>query len=168
MSKFQKILLGAFCVGVLLCGMGAGITFTEFSSLAYGGEKILGGGKLTTKEIDVEFEPGENSYSVFGYYDNGYSEILTDEAVPENTIRFEVSYNAARVEPHPYVDKESAVVALDWYWKDVNEMELLMEAKDQVLAELKEGKISFYDVEGVKEVRILVNPVNEEDVRMMM
>ena len=49
MSKFQKILLGVFCGGILLCGIGAGVAFTEFSSLTYGGEKLLGEGEFVTK-----------------------------------------------------------------------------------------------------------------------
>lgn len=167
MSKFQKILLGAFCGGVLLCGLGAGIAFTEFTALEYDGEKILGAEQMVTDVVDVSFTPGETPYDIYSYYYSEYPEIVVDDTVPEGTVRFDVTYNAARVEPHPHVDEENCMISLDWYWEDVSEMELLMEAKEQILAELKEGKISAYDVEGVKEVRIRVNPVNEEEVRLI-
>ena len=169
MNKFQKILLGAFCGGVLLCGLGAGVAFTEFSSLAYGGEKLLGEESLTTENIDVAFEPGENRYDVCSYdYREAYREILEDENVPENTVRFEVTYNTATVDPIPYVDEENQIVVLDWNWHSSREVEYLMEAKDVLLAELKEGKISSYRTESVKEVRILVNPATAEKVHLIL
>ena len=41
MRKIQKILLGSFLTGVLICGVGAGTAIGEYSSLTYLGERIL-------------------------------------------------------------------------------------------------------------------------------
>lgn len=170
MSKFQKIMLGAFCGGVLLCGLGAGIAFTEFSALSYGGEKLLGGAEMVTEEIDAQFTPGENKYYVYSGYseDVVYSELLTDESVPENTVRFEVVYNAARVEPEAFVNPECDEIVLHWYWDRMDDVEYMMQAKDEILADLKNGEISSYNVEIVKEVRVLVNPANVDDVQLVL
>ena len=41
MRKIQKILLGSFLTGVLICGVGAGTAIGEYSSLTYLGERTL-------------------------------------------------------------------------------------------------------------------------------
>ena len=40
-------------------------------------------------------------------------------------------------------------------------MEIWMEAKDQILADLKDGKIAGYQVPHIKEITIKVNPATE-------
>ena len=66
MSRQCKISIVMFCVGVLLCGIGMGIAFTEFSGLAYGGTQILGGTDMKTANLDVEFEPEEEVWNIVG------------------------------------------------------------------------------------------------------
>ena len=51
MRKIQKILLGSFLTGVLICGVGAGTAIGEYSSLTYLGERTLGEEKLVTREF---------------------------------------------------------------------------------------------------------------------
>lgn len=92
MSRLHKVLLGVFCSGILLCGVGVGIAFGDFSSLAYGGEKTIGDTRMVTEDFDAEIEPGENPWSIYGYFGRGgVSELTTDEEVPENTVRFRVT-----------------------------------------------------------------------------
>lgn len=61
MSRLHKRLIVVFCLGVLLCGVGAGVAFTEFSALTYGGRQILGDPDMRTENFDVEFEAGEEA-----------------------------------------------------------------------------------------------------------
>ena len=56
MSRLHKILLGVFCGGVLLCGIGTGIAFTEFSALEYGGVTYIGDEHMKTENLDVALE----------------------------------------------------------------------------------------------------------------
>ena len=49
MRKIQKILLGSFLTGVLICRVGAGTAIGEYSSLTYLGERTLGEEKLDRK-----------------------------------------------------------------------------------------------------------------------
>ena len=58
MRRYQKILLGTLCAGVLLGGIGTGISLVEFSSLEYAGERIVGEVRMETKTLEVEIEPG--------------------------------------------------------------------------------------------------------------
>ena len=55
MRRIQKILAGVFFGGVLLCGIGAGVAFVEFSSFEYGGEKQIGSDVLVTEAFDFAF-----------------------------------------------------------------------------------------------------------------
>jgi len=165
MSKLHKILLGVFCGGVLLCGIGTGVAFTEFSALAYGGQHILGGTELTTEELDVEFEPQEKPCQIETYFGDYLSnEIEVDESVPENTVRLKVVYNKARIQPEAYWEKEDNMICLYFQWQEEDEAALYMEAKDLALEDLKNGKIPSFAALEVEEITVLVNPVNEEDV----
>ena len=40
--SFRKILVGIFMAGIICCGIGAGVTFQEYSSFKYMGEKRIG------------------------------------------------------------------------------------------------------------------------------
>ena len=169
MSKWQKILLGVFSVGVLLCGIGAGVIFTEFSSLAYGVIQILGEPDIRTENLDVEFEPGDEKYLITGWYQWRQDTVLTDEKVPENTVRFHVTYNSKRVIPRTYWDEENQEISLQYSWlgDDDEDMKLLMEAKDLFLKNIKEGRLVSFDTVGVEEVTVTVNPANVDDIRLI-
>lgn len=166
MSRLHKRLIVIFCLGVLLCGIGAGVAFTEFSTLTYGGQQILGDPDIKTTDIDVEFEAGEEKRKIWG---TGISDVFfqTDNRVPKDTVRFSVTYNADCVEPFAYWSKEDEIV-LSWYWKNrKDETALMMEAKDVVLQNLKEGKIVSFDTPDMEKVVVKINPENEEDVKIV-
>ena len=42
MRNSQKILIGIFCLGIVLAGAGTGMAFLEFSTFTYAGEKEAG------------------------------------------------------------------------------------------------------------------------------
>ena len=46
-------------------------------------------------------------------------------------------------------------------------MEMMMEAKNVILSNLKEGRLVSCEAIEVEEVTVLVNPSNEKDVRIM-
>lgn len=71
------------------------------------------------------------------------------------------------MEPRVEVWKEAQEVNMYPVWTDYDEMALFMEAKDEVLADLKKGKLSFYTSIGAEKIEVLVNPANEEDVRLV-
>lgn len=171
MSRLHKISIAVFCLGVLLCGIGAGLIFTELDGLVYGGKYILGEPDMRTDEIDVEFVPEEDRLDIFGVigsYNRRSTRIVVDSSVPRNTARFSVAYDAKRVEPFAQWEEEEGRIDFGWYWKDtVDEMALMMEAKDVILRNLKEGRLVSCDAMEVEAVTVLVNPSNEKDVRIM-
>lgn len=171
MSRLHKISIIVFCIGVLLSGIGTGLIFTEFDGFVYGGEYILGDPDMRTDEIDVVFEPEEEQLNIFGVvgsYNRRSTRIEVDGSVPRNTARFCVTYDAKRVVPYAHWEEEEGRIDFGWYWNNVNsDMDLMMEAKDIILQNLKEGKLVSCDVMHVEAVTVRVNPANEEDVRIL-
>lgn len=166
MSRLHKRLILVFCLGVLLCGVGTGVAFTEFGALRYGGKQILGDPDMRTENFDVKFEVGGEERRVWCVRTNDLN-IRVDNSVPENTVRFCVTYNADRIEPYAYWSEEEGVV-FSWSLKrHEDEMALMMEAKDVVLQNLKEGKIVSVDTVYLEDVTVLVNAKSENDVRLM-
>ena len=167
MNRLHKILLGVFCGGVLICGIGPVIEFTEFSELEYGGVKYMGDELMRTERLDVALESQEEIWQIMSYGPDGHQAVLeTDESVPEHTVRFQVTYNADRVEPVIDRYQEDSLIELYWSWLRQDEVGLMMEVKDEVLADLKDGKISSYEAKDVEEVKVLIHPADEAMVRM--
>ena len=222
MRKIQKILLGSFLTGVLICGVGAGTAIGEYSSLTYLGERTLGEEELVTENFDYTFDPELGAIRLHPSWYGGRktAEVQTDDSVPENVIRYEITYLPETIEPElifrpgkseeifseEIVAEESEAEAVlaekseteaavteeseteetvakeeetgeekesseilkpqiqgdllleTWYQGD---MGIWMEAKDQILADLKDGKIAGYQVPHIKEITIKVNPATE-------
>lgn len=212
MRRIQKIFIGIFLGGVLLGGIGTGIAFVEYSSIAYAGERKIGAEGLVTDDFDFSFEPEKGGILVVGrrYEDGQLLAVEEDEAVPEGVIRYQVTYNPKTVTPvldftenaadedafadeaemqaqegsqprvqegsQPHIQeaeesgKETGVLPgtadtlnyqgelrLDsWYHGD--DFAIWMENKDEILKDLKQGRIASYRVDYITEVRIKVNP----------
>ena len=168
MKKYHIILIGIFAAGVLLTGIGAGVAFTEFSALTYGGKEIVGETEMRTEAFDVEFEPGDERQFIGGWYNWAQTDILTDAGIPENTVRFRATYNGERIFPHAVWEEENNQAALLWRWvSEEDDMELMMKAKDLFLENLKEGRIISFDTPGMEEVTVTVNPANKDDVHLV-
>ena len=230
MRKIQKILLGSFLTGVLICGVGAGTAIGEDSSLTYLGERTLGEEELVTENFDYTFDPELGAIRLHPSWYGGRktAEVQTDDSVPENVIRYEITYLPETIEPELIFrpgkaeeifseeivtgeseaeiaeteaaateesetetaeteeseieetvakeeetgeEKESSEILKPqiqgdllletWYQGD---MGIWMEAKDQILADLKDGKIAGYQVPHIKEITIKVNPATESYV----
>lgn len=177
----RRILLGVFCAGALLGGLGTGIAFAEFSSLTYGGQMILGAEREETLEQELAIDPEAGVWKIQSYMLDECAELIVDESVPENTVRVRFTYNGARVTPEAlaeiyeeeywngssYEMRETPFINFYWIDSDMDEVKLFMEAKDLLLSGLKEGKlVSFQAPAYVYGIEVLVNPVNEKDVRI--
>ncbi len=228
MRNVQKVLTGIFLSGILIGGVGTGIAMVEYSSLAYGGEKLIGEESLVTRNLDYQFEPdgGTLELAGFRYWNRDeIQEIEIDSGVPVGTVRYEVTYNEKSVSPslvfEPYeeemmeedsedreneaqeeleievdgkksetadeggnltVDENSETVSQEAAYVQEESGEqreerpkklgylyltasyhddgfaVFMENKDRILEELKQGKVSSYNMAYVTDVKIKVNP----------
>ncbi len=164
MRKIQKILTGIFLGGVLLGGIGTGVALVEYSSLAYGGERMIGEENLVTREIDYSFVPEQEQITIADGYWTDHVEV--DDTVPEGIIRYVVTYNEKTVKPTLYFreanDKNQSPdpreISLELHVQFISsDLALLMECKDEILEKLKQKKIFSYNIAYVTDVKILVN-----------
>lgn len=178
MRKTQKILIGLFLGGVLLGGIGTGVGLLEYSSFTYGGEKLLGEEHLVTENLDFSFDlDGQTLILGGGYHvdEEVLGNLETDSAVPAGTVRYEVTYNQEELMPvlrfeefeepedtMPETLEKPACKGTLYltvrYQGGSSDFRLLMENKDRFLEELKQKKISSYDVAYITDVKIKVNP----------
>lgn len=174
MRNLHKALIAVFCSGVFITGIGTGSSFSEFSSFAYSGRTMIGDVKMTTENLDYSFQlQEEQKLRIYGnYYFHRHSadstEILPDETVPENTIRFQITYNVKAVAPYlRYSDKESddPYVGIEFDYL-LDDMELFMAGKDQLLEDIRNRQIGSYDTVSVERIRIFVNPASIDLVTM--
>ena len=108
-SSVRKILAAVFCGGVLLCGVGTGISLAEYSSFEFLGKKEIGGDDVETKTITEDLYRGVNGngkvyvHSYFG--ENDEATLVTSKEVPKDQIRFVVEYNPNNIKD-VFVDRE--------------------------------------------------------------
>ena len=207
MRRLRVVLFAIFLIGVLLAGVGAGLTMVEWSSLEYGGTKLLDSEYLVTEDFDFALKD-DGSTLILGesYYTNRYLDgIEEDPAVPEGIVRYQVTYNQALVKPflqyvpydrteetsegaseetlaesgeEPQIEAgeepgeeppEEKVPVIDGVLRLMrsyygNEFRLFMENKDEMLSDLKKGRLSSYEVADITGVKILVNPATRPRV----
>lgn len=101
MRRLQKVMTGVFLGGVLLGGVGTGLAVVEYSTLSYGGERLVGEEYLVTKNLDFEFpQDGRVLVLVDNYYlRRNNVRLETDASVPAGLVRYEITYNEKRVVP---------------------------------------------------------------------
>lgn len=169
MSKLHKILIIVFCCGVLICGLGTGIMLTEAAGLTYGGTQMIGPTDMKTEIFKMEFESGEEVQKIESWYLRNIDGIRTDRSVPRNTVRFEVTYDASRISPEVYTDETNGRIHFSWYWVGGDDdLASIMEAKDVVLQNLKEGRLVAVErPDVIEKLTITVNPADKDRVKLI-
>ena len=174
MRNIHKALIAVFCSGIFITGIGTGIALSEFSSFAYSGKTTIGDVKMVTENLDYSFQLQEDQklriYGNYFFYSHSGNptKIIPDETVPENTVRFQITYNVKAVAPYlRYSDKESddPYVGIEFDYL-LDDMELFMAGKDQLLEDIKNRQIGSYDTVSVERIRIFVNPASIDLVTM--
>lgn len=161
-NRLRLILLGAFCAGVLITGIGVGTAIVEYSSLEYTGTYIFSGEAATTDyEFKIELKEDEK-LRVMNC--QGIVQIRYDKSVPADTVRCSTKYDSDMIKLMArIVDAGSENYEYQWLYFYQNyigsEFDLLMRNKDAILADLKKGRIGTYIFEEpVKEITVTVNP----------
>ncbi|MCM1466517.1 MAG: hypothetical protein NC086_00065 [Alistipes sp.] len=168
-NRLRLILLGVFCAGVLLTGIGAGIAIVEYTSLEYTGVHVLNG-ETVKEDYEFKVEPVEGEKVIIKDY-RGMVELVYDQTVPVNTVRCTVQSNPdiekirIKVEGNKNTGTDDNIRNTWIYISGSyvgNDFDLLMQNKDFILAELKAGRIGTYTVENpIKEITVRVNPEME-------
>lgn len=141
----RKVLAVVFCVGALICGVGAGVSLVEYSSFKFLGEKNIGGNDVASKTITEDLyrgADGNGKVYIHSYYADGQQVVLeTSKDVPKDQIQFVVEYNPNNVKDI-VVDREELMGNdpyydgyYDSYYGDVYDGETYSEYADETAVE---------------------------------
>lgn len=180
MFKKWIILAGCFLGGILFCGLGAGVSFVEFSGLSYAGERQMGTIKETTLYHQVyEYETMDTCFVYCSSNrNNNRTRIVSDNSLPEGGIEMDVEYNDDFERPYLYQSNsyssegekpviEEGYIHISLYSEPVK---IIMRYKDIVLEDMKNGQLgSYYPEYGtyftIKEIRY--SPELEEKIKVI-
>lgn len=179
MRRAQIVWIALFLAGILMGGVGAGIAVLEYTSFSYGGEILVGEEYLVTKELDFELPEGEDKVVLARnqFSRDNLWQLKEDETVPEDVLCYQVTYNQKELEPFLELEsvkempedgpEEEAIcgvlnLAADYYYND--NIEEMMNYKDQFLKDLKQKKFSTYRMEYITQVTIRINPKTMERI----
>lgn len=165
MRKLQKIMIAVFCTGVFAAGLGTGVSFSEFSSFAYGGQLELGQLDMKTETFDCALEPGGDGKLEILRTNNliaSEDDIVADPSMAPDTIRFIVTYNAAAVQPYVVYSK-GEYAGISFYYID-DDFNLFMMNKDQYLKDLKNRQFHSYRTTSVTGLKVTVHPDSRESL----
>lgn len=183
MRKLQIALAIVFAAGVLMSGIGFGVAFGEYSSMQYGGTILIGEEDMVTEELVYEFTPVKGEKIVLlpcDYWNRDGEEILIeDSSVPMGQISYDVTYNPELSSPRLYFNKVSVKAEEDGtaerqeisgylnlgFHYVGNDFELLMENKDQILEDMKQGKLASYEAPRIKKIQVRINPATKEYIK---
>lgn len=184
MRKIYKIIGGMLITGTLVAGIGSGVAFAEYSTFEYGGETVLEGSSRFSKTLEYKV-PAKNADTAkaeeteeqeeAGDITSGQKQVLNictnyhytvaeDSSVPVNTVRFTVSYltDDTNVEPEIIENGSEETDGERYIYLDCdyeyNDFRDIMRAKDLILSDLKNHKISDYQTDRVEEIEISINP----------
>lgn len=170
MRKTRLILLGILCAGLLLCGIGAGVTLAEVSSFSYSGRQLIQPMENRTQTLTVSLESADGTIRVQNYLDVYDSDVRLEDvcrlessdAVSPGTLQLDASYDTARPEISIWNDywPEENLELLHLGWNSGDELAMLLSCKDQILSDIRDHQLGTYLPVQVNEIVITVNPAD--------
>lgn len=103
MFKKWMILAGCFFGGILICGLGAGIGFVEFSHFTYVGDRLLGSMQNETLTFIADDETDKYYIDLPWRRDAGQNvKAVSDNSLSEDTIEIDLQYSDDYEKPYLY------------------------------------------------------------------
>lgn len=161
----------SFVIGVLLCGLGCGIAFAQYSGFDYAGDRVIGEENMVSESVEqsIDKDSDIHVYPAGRYYK---TKIVADATVPLDKIIFNVEYNSDIInlninkverEKNESCDEKRTDFYLGDYTNSDELKELFM-VKDELLNDLKNKKLGSYIVIDFKNIEARVNPENYDRV----
>jgi hypothetical protein len=142
MRKKWMILAGCFFAGVLLCGLGAGICFAEFSDFTYAGNVKTG--KSVEETLTYTADDEMDAYYVYMPDNAGrmkQTEVVSDNTLAKEQIEIDVTYNDDYEKPFLH----------DWIYTAETEEETVEEEtieEETIIEETAEEEETVVEAEG--------------------
>ena len=162
-----------FCIllaGLLLCGIGGGIMFVEFSGLTYAGEYVFEADTTETETVEVYLSNApQGDILVDCYYNSLFplkDRLVVDDTMEEGLVRIETTFDPERVTPSIHLDvfynEGSEVPAKNFlqiqFYSYSDDLDLLFQAKDMILKDLKNNTLRSYRTVEVMDLTITAGP----------
>lgn len=187
MRKLRLLLLGTLCAGLLLCGIGFGVGFEEFSSFTYGGEMILGNSHEVQTDQSIlsiyptSYDTVENAPEyhyqaivIDRYFCGGRLEtpptLRVSELVDPHTIQIDTQYVGSNAFLNLSQDtsfSENSINRFHIYGylhPHDNGMGTLMTAAKQLKEDVKNRTFHDYTPNRVLNVTLTVNPAEADHI----
>lgn len=162
----------AFGIGVLLCGLGCGIAFAQYSAFDYAGERVIGEKNIVSETVQETID-NDSKLIIYPVGRCDYIDIIADDTVPADKIFFDVEYNSEEINLR--VDKEEREKSedieepeIDFYFGDYtngDDIKEMLMVKDEVLKDLKDRKIGSYKLIDFKSITVRINPANLDRIQ---
>ena len=163
--------LGLLCGGLLLTGIGAGIQLVEASGLTYGGEQVLAGDSQRLHTV-VELDADAETVSISSH-DPDLGEVLRERGVIEirdsvtpGTLELDFRYDSTSMELQFWSDCQSGQQEVSLYWTNRSDLAVLLDFKDQLLADLQSGQLHDYVFYQLTDAVISVHPDDAQRVQI--
>ena len=165
MLKLQSAMIALFCTGVFAAGLGTGVTCSEFTSFAYMGNADVEPVDMKTDILEYDMSQ-DTSLNMFrtNHLPESEEDIVADASVPRGTIRFQVTYNAAAIQP--YVEFSKGEYVTIGYYDVSDDFERFMRYKDLFLKDLKARQLHSYEPSGITQIKVLVHPDDRDLLRL--
>lgn len=170
MRKTRLILLGILCSGLLLCGIGAGVTLAEVSSFSYSGRQLIQPMENRTQTLTVSLESSNSTVQLQNYLDVYDSDVRLEDVcrlessdtVAPGTLELEASYDTAGPEINIWNDywQEENMELLHLGWYSGDELAMLLSCKDQILSDIRNHQLGTYLPVQINEIVITANPAD--------
>lgn len=161
----KRRLAAGFCIGLFLIGVGGGVTFAEFSSFRYAGERVLGAESMKEATMERNITDPEKPIVLNAHYASSYGaeiEIREDPSLKPDEIAFDITYNEDAV--HVYIsgrDEDN-----QYYLHCQHNSSYGLNYKDDILNSLKNREIPSYRLESIESYVIRVAPENVGRIEM--
>lgn len=177
-SRKNRYSIIIFCFGVLLLGMGVGISFVEYSDFKFGGKIKVQANSLEEKEIQLNWSDiatGDKKEFHFLNWSDHKVNIVVDKKLSDDKVVFNLTYPKECYSPVvreiDNMNTEEELSALGekiWVYEirraGASEMERFMRTKEVVLKGLKEKVYYSYEEEDEVECTLRVSENNLDKV----
>ena len=164
----NKWILSVLIVGLLLCGIGGGIMFVEFSGMDYAGEYVFQTESPKTETIQLSLEecpegPVYVDCFVHGLYPLE-NRVVVDETMEEGVVQIDTTYDPEAVYPSMYVsdmqwnvEEPRGRLSLGYYAIN-DDLNVFFQMKDRILEDLKNSTLRSYRTVDVMDLTITAGP----------
>lgn len=169
MRNLRLTLLGILCAGLLLGGIGVGVGMAEFSAFTYGGTQLVQGAETRTQTftLHLERDSGPVRISDRFYYDRSLrttdvARLETSDTVQQGTLLWELTYETVGPEPTVWqnFDEDADTEWVNLGSRSYSDLQVVLACKDQVLSDIRAGRLGEYVPARITESVITVNPAD--------